>query len=306
VKKLILLALLVVLCLGAVAPLEPTRADDAEKVSRLTTEEINYWGSLDRAYKAAYGVIGPLETGLLKAGFGTLVGAQVDTAALMGQLVSAASGLRGQAGAFRQPPPASMQGLSGVNGLIASKLETSFASCIGILAEVGKNKFLEVAQENAVVKVFANLIGVQPSEDSTTVKAKAFACITGEVGAIKEALQAGEAALYQRIEEIEQERFEQEAGGEVLEEFLFGDFCFIATAAYGTPAAEEIDVLRRFRDEFLLHNAPGKAFVVCYYVLSPPVADFISEHELLRTVVREGFVEPVVRVAELTRGCWAE
>ena len=304
-KKLILLALLAVLCLWAVAPLESAWADEPEKVSRLTTEEINYWGSLDRAYKAAYGVIEPLEKGLLKAGVATLVGGQVDTAALMGQLVSAASGLRGQAAAFRAPPPASMQGLGGINGLIASKLETSFASCIGILAEAGKSKLLEAAQENAVVKAVAGLFGVQPAEDSTIVKAKAFACITGEAGAIRETLQAGEAALYQRIEEIEQERFEQEAGGEVLEEFLFGD-CFIATAAYGTPAAGEIDVLRRFRDDFLLHNAPGKAFVVCYYVFSPPVADFISEHELLRTVVREGFVEPAVRVAELTRPCWAE
>ena len=304
-KKLILLALLVVLCLGAAAPLEPARADDAEKVSRLTTEEINYWGSLDRAYKAAYGVIEPLEKGLLKAGVATLVGGEVDTAALMGQLVSAASGLRGQAAAFRQPPPVSMQGLGGINGVIANKLETSFAPCIGILEQAAKNKLLELAEQNAVVKTVANLFGVQPAESSTVLKAKAFACISGEVAAVREVLEAGESALYQRIEEIEQERFEQEAGGEVLEEFLFGD-CFIATAAYGTPAAEEINVLRRFRDDFLVHNAPGKAFVVCYYVLSPPVADFISEHELLRTMVREGFVEPAVKMAELTRGCWAE
>lgn len=294
-KKLILLALLALLCLGAVAPLGPARADDAEKVSRLTTEEIGYWHRMEQAYNAAYGVLDPLQTSLLGAGFGTLVGAQVDTTELLGKLASAKSVLAGQAAAFREPPPASMQGLSGINGLIASKLETGFSACIGLLLEAGKNKFNEWGR---------NLFGLPPAENQPSVKAKLFVCITGEVGTIKETLQAGQAALYQRIEEIEEERFEQEAGGEVLD-FLLGD-CFIATAAYGTPAAEEIDVLRRFRDDFLLHNVPGKAFVVCYYVLSPPVADFISEHELLRTVVREGFVEPVVRVAELTRGCWAE
>jgi hypothetical protein len=82
--------------------------------------------------------------------------------------------------------------------------------------------------------------------------------------------------------------------------------CFIATAAYGTPAAVEIDVLRQFRDEFLLQNPPGRAFVDFYYDVSPPVADFISEHEVLRTVVREGFVDPVVSVVKMTQDWWAK
>ena len=87
---------------------------------------------------------------------------------------------------------------------------------------------------------------------------------------------------------------------------LVGEDCFIATAAYGTPATEEIDILRQFRDEFLLHNAPGKAFVATYYATSPPVAEFISEHEVLRTVAREGFVDPVVAVVRLTQTWWVE
>ena len=34
---------------------------------------------------------------------------------------------------------------------------------------------------------------------------------------------------------------------------------------------------------------------------SPPIADFISRHELLRTVVREVFVDPVVRGVEVSQ-----
>ncbi len=70
--------------------------------------------------------------------------------------------------------------------------------------------------------------------------------------------------------------------------------CFIATAAYGTPFAEEIDVLREFRDEVLRNNPAGRAFVATYYKLSPPVANFISRHRSLRAVVRGGLINPAV------------
>jgi len=80
--------------------------------------------------------------------------------------------------------------------------------------------------------------------------------------------------------------------------------CFIATAAYGTPAAEQIDVLRDFRDDVLLGSALGSRFVALYYRLSPPVANFIAENGLLRTVVREILVEPVVWIVRATSGMW--
>ena len=65
-----------------------------------------------------------------------------------------------------------------------------------------------------------------------------------------------------------------------------GGGCFIATAAYGTPMSQEVRYLRAFRDEYLLTNSAGKKFVKAYYTLSPPVADFIAQHETLRTAVR--------------------
>ncbi|HUU64301.1 MAG TPA: CFI-box-CTERM domain-containing protein [Dehalococcoidia bacterium] len=82
--------------------------------------------------------------------------------------------------------------------------------------------------------------------------------------------------------------------------------CFIATAAYGTSTAGEIDTLRAFRDEVLLQNSLGSQLVAFYYEVSPPVADFISEHEPLRTLVRELLVEPVVWVVEATGTPWQD
>jgi hypothetical protein len=123
--------------------------------------------------------------------------------------------------------------------------------------------------------------------------------IDSMVDQIAAALIVVEKAMETRIHDIEEAAKAEKAAKE-------GDWCFIATAAYGTPTAAEIDVLRQFRDQFLLHNPPGRAFVSIYYKLSPPVADFISEHEVLRTVVREDFVDPMVKVVEATRGWWGE
>jgi hypothetical protein len=76
--------------------------------------------------------------------------------------------------------------------------------------------------------------------------------------------------------------------------------CFIATAAYGTPAAKQIDVLRKFRDIVLLKSTVGSQFVALYYQLSPPIADFIAGNSFLSTLVRELLVDPIVWVVQAT------
>jgi hypothetical protein len=71
--------------------------------------------------------------------------------------------------------------------------------------------------------------------------------------------------------------------------------CFIATAAYGTPMAKEIDVLRRFRDQKLLTTPLGQLAVAAYYSLSPPIAAALTTDERLRAGAR-ALVDPIVRV----------
>ena len=62
--------------------------------------------------------------------------------------------------------------------------------------------------------------------------------------------------------------------------------CFIATAAYGSPMAREVQILREFRNRYLLSHTPGRQLVGVYNSLSPPLARAIAQSDALRSLVR--------------------
>jgi hypothetical protein len=80
-----------------------------------------------------------------------------------------------------------------------------------------------------------------------------------------------------------------------------GKKCFVATAAYGSSLAGEIEVLRYLRDDYLLGRRVGEAFVSLYYRYSPSLADFIGQREPLRRVVRLA-LRPIVFAGRLLKG----
>jgi hypothetical protein len=65
-----------------------------------------------------------------------------------------------------------------------------------------------------------------------------------------------------------------------------GGGCFIASAAYGSYLDNQVQVLREFRDRYMITNPVGRALVSVYYKLSPPMARLINEHPALKPVVR--------------------
>jgi len=93
--------------------------------------------------------------------------------------------------------------------------------------------------------------------------------------------------------------------GKLTIEAVGTPLCFIATAAYGTPEAEEINIIREFRDVVLRPNSLGAELVSLYYEASPPIAEFISQNEALRTAVRVGFIDPIVAILNWSHGLWS-
>jgi hypothetical protein len=78
-----------------------------------------------------------------------------------------------------------------------------------------------------------------------------------------------------------------------------GGGCFIATAAYGSTMADNVVTLKEFRDNILLKNSVGRSFVRFYYEVSPPLADYVKDHESLKTVIRVGLM-PLVAISYST------
>lgn len=89
-------------------------------------------------------------------------------------------------------------------------------------------------------------------------------------------------------------RTEARAPGEV-------DACFVATAAYGSLMANQVEMLRHFRDSMLSQSVLGQLAVSAYYTFGPTVAGVVGESELLRSTAR-GALQPVVeRVGKLSQ-----
>jgi hypothetical protein len=70
-------------------------------------------------------------------------------------------------------------------------------------------------------------------------------------------------------------------------------WCFVATAAYGSAMAAELDTLRRFRDTFLQTTVLGELAIEAYYTLGPAIAGVVVESEVLRASAR-AVLDPIV------------
>ena len=103
------------------------------------------------------------------------------------------------------------------------------------------------------------------------------------------ALRRANAALDKQLADMDRELNEVKLGSQqksTASNTTTQSGCFIATAAFGSPYHERIDVLRCWRDVRLRQSRLTAPLVRWYYAISPPIARLVAKSKLLRFFVR--------------------
>ena len=99
------------------------------------------------------------------------------------------------------------------------------------------------------------------------------------------------------LEAIEEEHVEEEVMETQTVDGEEGGGCLIATAAYGTELAPQVQFLREIRDNTVMSTASGTSFMTgfnqLYYSFSPIIADMERENPMFQEVVR-AFITPMI------------
>lgn len=134
------------------------------------------------------------------------------------------------------------------------------------------------AAVSALVQGASDVVVIKGLDEATTAKVDALLRANKKIEAIKVLREATGLGLKESKELAEARAREQgiamKAG------------CFVATAAFGDEDHEVVLALRRWRDERLLHSAPGRAFVRSYYEVSPGLARVVERSKALGLISR--------------------
>jgi len=87
-----------------------------------------------------------------------------------------------------------------------------------------------------------------------------------------------------------------------------GGKCLIATAAFGSELAPQVQFLREFRDRHIMSTASGSSFMnvfnAWYYSFSPYVADYEREQQWLQQIIK-GSIYPLLGILQLSEKAYS-
>lgn len=70
--------------------------------------------------------------------------------------------------------------------------------------------------------------------------------------------------------------------------------CYIATVCYEDINAEQVQILRNYRDKYLVLSKFGILFIKLYYKFSPRVASCLAKNKTLNIIVKNCLLNPIV------------
>jgi peptide/nickel transport system substrate-binding protein len=80
--------------------------------------------------------------------------------------------------------------------------------------------------------------------------------------------------------------------------------CLIATAAFGSELAPQVQILREFRDSKVLSTISGTRFLqvfnALYYSFSPTIADIEKQNQLLQIIIRNSLY-PLIGILQISQ-----
>ncbi len=92
--------------------------------------------------------------------------------------------------------------------------------------------------------------------------------------------------IYYAVSSLSKSGRESEPCGPIIIDLSSSFPCFVATAAFGTPMAEEVRILSRARDSYLLKHSSLRALVKAYYILSPAPSALVAGNGFLAALAR--------------------
>jgi hypothetical protein len=103
-------------------------------------------------------------------------------------------------------------------------------------------------------------------------------------------------------------RYEQAAEAERTGRSSSSSGCLVVTAAFGSPLASEVQLVRDYRDGTIRQSYTGSQFFAgfnaWYYSFSPAVADFVATHPMVKTVMQICLV-PLLTIVLLSQNLHA-
>ena len=181
--------------------------------------------------------------------------------------------------------------------------------------EIHSEAVEETVEEAAVEETVEEAAVEETVEEAAVEETVEEAAVeeTVEEAAVEETVE--EAAVEETVEEAAVEETVEEAAVEETVEVSVatqeseeeGGGCLIATAAYGSEMAPQVQLLREIRDNQLMNTEAGSAFMVAfneaYYSFSPYIADMERENPMFKEALSKLGLTPMLSSLAINGKC---